>query len=416
MKIRIKSFYFFITFFILTLSNCAAYLGTFTQSLLEYFGYAFLLGGILISYYSSGPSHRKRNTTLWVALLFVLMVPGLLLQHLPFFKKATLLFTIIAIILVSTMSENFLPSFCTFRLMAYACLLGIFTSIIICIEHGVPLLRRASEATFGYSLYFNGGIRDKNVATMMIVIIISLYINYIETKHLKPLDVFTFIISIIVIVAANSRGAWIEFAIFILMLNYKHIEKITKSQRCFIVITALFVIIPIGFLFYNNIILKSGTFLYRHRGLINYLTTFRHDSYHMIFGNAEMAYGSGPDYATNIRSITGWDGTIENSWLNILIKSGVLGVIAYIIIFSRAIITALKCRNMKYKTIYLSVTIMLFVSSFVAIYIQTVHGLFGIYCYLIMAYFSGIIRKNNYFIRCNGRNVNFSLEYITNTL
>lgn len=399
MKINKNNLYLFITIFILTFSHCVAYVGTTKESLLENLGYVLLLGGILYSYYRSSLSYRIKNTFIMVVILVILMVPGIMLQNLPVKRKVTIIFTVLAIIIVSVMSEKFLSDFRKFRVMAYACLFGVIFSTLISVVHGVPVVRNTSEPMFGMIYYFNGGIRDKNVATMMIAIFMSLYIYSREMKKTRDIDRFVMIVSLAVLFLANSRGAWIEFAVFLIVLNLKQIGRIIKAHRGIVVLVLVLILIPVIIYLYNEYIMKSATYLYRYRGLTNYLAMFREDKFHMIFGNAELAYGSGLDYATAVRSVTGWNGTIENAWLNILIKSGVLGIIAYVILFARAIVTACRCRILWYKTIYLAITATLLVSSFVAIYIQTIHGLFGIYCYLLMAYYSGLIRENNYFKR-----------------
>ena len=397
MIVRQKDIYIFVTIFILTLSNCLAYVGTKIEPLLEYIGYFFLLSGILYSYFKTSIKYREKNTSIVVATLFILLVSGILVQRLTMMRKATLIFSVAAIIIVSVMSEGFLIDSRQFRVMAYACLTGVLVSIIACLIQGVPLTKETSEPTFGIVRFFTGGIRDKNIATMMLAIILSLYIYSKDRNGYKGIDIITSIIAIIMIIASSSRGAWIEVFVFLFMLNYKKISKITKAHRSIVVITLVLVIIPLVVVFFNKFILKSETYLFRYRGLTNYISMFGTDAFHMIFGNAELAYGTGEDYAIAIRSVTGWNGTIEIAWLNILIKNGLLGIVAYIIIFSRAIHTAIKCNCMTDKTIYLAITITMIVTSFVAIYIQTIHGLFGIYCYLIMAYYSGRIRRNRYF-------------------
>ncbi len=397
MKIKINELYIFITILLLTLSHCVAFVGTPVEAIIEYAGYILLLGGILLSYFRTSRTYRRKNTTKMVFLLLILMLPGILMQHLPTTRKMTIILTILAIIIVSVMSEKFLKNYHLFRVMAYACVVGIVMSMFISVISGVPIIRYTSEPVFGMIYYFNGGIRDKNVATMMIAIMISIYIDSHERNRFRNIDKLTIGISLIVLFVANSRGAWIEFVVFMLMLNYRKIENITKAHRGVFIVSVVLVITPLVVTFYNRFIMQSETYLFRYRGLMNYITKFAEDDFHMIFGNAEMAYGSGQDYAIAVRSVTGWNGTIENAWLNILIKSGILGIIGYIILFVRAIITAIRCENILYKTIYLSVTITLIVSSFAAIYIQTIHGLFGIYCYLIMAYYSGKIRENNYY-------------------
>ena len=397
MVIKKNEAYIFFTILILTLSNCVVLYSSSVGTMLEFLGYFLLLGGVLLSYFKTSFKYRKKNTSLIVGVLVVLNVPGILIQDIPTKRKLLVLFTILAIIIVSVMSEKFIVKAKMIRIMAYACLTGVVISTFLTIASGFPLFRPTSEPTLGYAYFFNAGIRDKNVATMMIAIIMSLYIYSKEKGYFKSIDKVVSVLSGIVMLLANSRGAWIEFFIFAVMLNYKEIGRIAKSHRKLVTIILIVLAVPFIIVFYNGFVMQSGTYLYRYRGLTNYIDHFGHDTKIIMFGNGKLAYGSGVDYAIAVRRVTGWNGTIENSWLNILIKSGVLGVIGYIILFVRALITAIRCDKMLYKSIYLAITVSLLVSSFVAIYIQTVHGLFGIYCYLIMGYFSGRIRENEYY-------------------
>ena len=397
MVIKKNEAYLFFTILLLTLSNCMALIAIGLGSALEYLGYLFLLGGVLFSYFKTSFKYRKKNTSLIVALMVALMVPGIMIQEITMKRKLIVLFTILAIIIVSVMSEKFITNVKMIRIMAYACLTGVIISTFLNLALGLPIFRPTSEPTLGYAYFFNGGIRDKNVATMMIAIIMSLYIYSKEKGYYKSIDKIVIGISGIVLLLANSRGAWIEFFLFVILLNYKEIGRIAKAHRKLVVVLLIILATPVAIAFYNGFVMKSETYLYRYRGLVNYLNHFGHDRDIIMFGNGKLAYGSGVDYAIAVRRVTGWNGTIENAWLNILIKSGILGVIGYIILFTRALITAIKCDKMLYKTIYLAITVSLLVSSFVAIYIQTIHGLFGIYCYLIMGFFSGRIRENNYY-------------------
>ena len=96
---------------------------------------------------------------------------------------------------------------------------------------------------------------------------------------------------------------------------------------------------------FNNIILRFSTYAYRFRGLLNYLNYYNGDSFHMILGNAESFYDKSNSYVMAVRSTTGYDGSLEMAWLNILIKSGLLGVLAYAFIFIRMFKLAVKAND-----------------------------------------------------------------------
>ena len=75
--------------------------------------------------------------------------------------------------MTSTMAENFIKNYRNIRSMAYGCIWGVITSMIICLACGEPLWGEAVEGTLGIYWFFNGGIRDKNIATLMLAMIIS---------------------------------------------------------------------------------------------------------------------------------------------------------------------------------------------------------------------------------------------------
>ena len=63
--------------------------------------------------------------------------------------------------------------------------------------------------------------------------------------------------------------------------------------------------------FYVNYAMNIDTYMYRIRGLLNYLDYYEEHIYYMVFGSAEMAYEKDVPYVDAIRSTVGWDGTLQ---------------------------------------------------------------------------------------------------------
>ncbi len=392
-KVPIFDMYLFTTIVLLTLSSCKAVIGTKMESALLYVGYLFLLGGIYISYLRLNRKYRKRFIDKFVLILTVLFSVGILAQNLTIKRKLILLFTMLAILMTSTMAENFIKNYRNIRSMAYGCIWGVITSMIICLACGEPLWGEAVEGTLGIYWFFNGGIRDKNIATIMLAMIISLYIYDKHYGEFRQLDRVMIVIGFLFILLSNSRGAWIHTFVFFVMMNCEKLYIIRKNQRKLFAVCITIAGLIMAYFLFNKVILQSSTYLFRYRGLTNYLSMFGSDGYHMWLGNAEIAYDKDLDYVNTIRSITGWNGSLEIAWLNILIKNGLLGVIGFIIIFFRFFNVALKSDNVLNQAFCISLTVMLIVTSLVATYIQTVHSLFGIYCYLLISFFIGMEHK-----------------------
>ena len=51
--------------------------------------------------------------------------------------------------------------------------------------------------------------------------------------------------------------------------------------------------------------------MYRVRGLANYIQYYQNDIFHLFFGNAETVYDKTNTYVMTVRSIVGWDGSLE---------------------------------------------------------------------------------------------------------
>ena len=83
-----------------------------------------------------------------------------------------------------------------------------------------------------------------------------------------------------------------------------------------------------------------------------------------------------------VRSTTGYDGSLEMAWLNILIKSGLLGVLAYAFIFIRMFKLAVKANDKVISVGIMAITITLLASSLVEAYIQSIHCIYGMMSYM----------------------------------
>lgn len=165
-------------------------------------------------------------------------------------------------------------------------------------------------------------------------------------------------------------------------------------RLCFLIIAfCIFVAVLFALVFYRFYALKSGSYLYRVQGLINYLNYYSNDLPHMLLGNSEMAFRDPSiDYASAVRSVIGWNGTVELSILSILIKNGIIGLCGYLLIYIRWFLISLKT-NFKIRNYYLAVYFTLIVSAFVENYITNMHVLFGLTGYLILSCFSSFICK-----------------------
>lgn len=390
-RISLHDLYLSFCVILITLASSRALTGN--DAILEYLGYGLIFLAIIRSYFQLSLQYRRKYIT-WIALLLaVLLSTGIILAQLSVTRKIITMATMLAAVMMAIVSENLIHEPKTIRNLAYACLWGVILSMVLCILSGVPFVERNVEGTFGIYWSFTGGIQFKNIATIMLAIIISLYIYRKETGIRHFSDSVISAVALLLIILAHSRGAWIHTVVFFTAVHYKDVKKIKKRQRALWVVVLACVAIAVAVLFFQKVAKQSSTYMFRYRGLMNYLDMFKNDTYHLWFGNAGIAYDKELNYVMTIRSITGFDGSLEIAWLNILIKNGLLGMLGFIIIFVRALVTTFRCDDYEIKTIYIAVIVTLLGTSFVADYIQSVHGIFGMYSYLLMAYLSGKIHR-----------------------
>ncbi|MCD8003154.1 MAG: hypothetical protein LUG88_04495 [Clostridia bacterium] len=386
LKIRINKFSPIpLSFYIITVSGSLYVTNAGLQIIFEYLGYGILLASIFI-HYLKAPARRRKHLNGYAFILLILFSIGILLQELVWTTKFTLLLTMLAIIFTYLLSEGIISSYKEIKTISYAVFTGVITSTVLALISGISITGSASEGIFGSSFSINGGILYKNYfAADMLAVYMGLFICSKFGYKSKTTDRLIMFLSVLCIILSGSRGAFVLFVVFLIVIEYDKIKMIKGKQRtAFIFILVIVCIIVFAFL-YRNIALNSSTYMYRIRGLLNYLDYSNGDLFHMVFGNAEMAYDQETSYVLTIRSIVGWDGSLEFAWLDILIKNGILGIVGFALIFIRSFKIALSTNNWKVKAILIAVTATCLCSSLVETYIQSIHAVFGIYCYMIMA-------------------------------
>lgn len=394
MKIKINSKKYILSFFffILTLAGSQFFSSRGLDSLLEYLCFGLLLISLAFHYYHLGRTYRIKYIIVPSMTVLLCLCIGLFLNDITWLRRFILFGTVFAIWACIFWGEAFLNSVRYLKSISYAVLLGVFISLILGITDGAKIIS-TNEGLLGYTYGFTGGINFKNYfAADMLVVFIGLYLYGRDIKR-RSIDMFFMAFSFIAICLSGSRGGLVLFLIFFVCINSDKIKKIDRNQRriFFGIILAAGIIVFV--ILYQRIALNSDTYMYRIRGLQNYWNYYLDDQFHLFFGNSENTYDQKLSYVFAVRTIVGWDGSLEFSWLDIIIKSGLLGVLGYMIVFFRYGFLVKKNNDWKIKSILFAVLATLLASSLVEAYIQSVHSLLGIYSYLVMSGLAGEYRK-----------------------
>lgn len=375
-----------IAIFIITVSESVFAVKLGLDAIIECLGYAILFYTIFNSITKTHKKQDKQKIICFSIVIFLLMSVGLFFQDITTKRLFTLLFTVFGILGASTLSFDYLKNTKIIRNSAYALLFGIIVSAFLGLLVGENIIVSVNkgEGIGGIPLAVSGGILYKNYfASDMLAIYWGLYF-YGKIEKTYKIDQLVKIIAFFLCILSNSRGGILLFIVFWLVTNYKIIYKLKKNQRMMVLMILFFFGVLVSINLYTNVILEVSTYAYRFRGMTNYIDYYKNDLFHLVFGNAESFYDKGKTYVMMVRSTTGYDGSLEMAWLNIIIKSGLLGIVGYILLFIRFFYMAKKTNNTTISMAIISISVTLLASSIVEAYIQSIHCIFGIYAYLLI--------------------------------
>lgn len=272
------------------------------------------------------------------------------------------------------------------------------TAVFACVANGIIGLATGTlglnwdpqEAILGF-VFLNGFSIKNYCGGVWLIILILLYIYYLKAGKDKTLkNRFKLAICFLIILLSGSKGAAALAVLFYCLINYEKWIGIIRSQRKLATIILGGIAVLVGIYLYNNVFINVTTYAYRMRGVTALIENFKADSKSMLFGLSNIAYGNSQfDYTTNMRNYFGWQASVEMAYVNIFIKYGVLGAIAFALIVKR-FFSGLPKLQPADKTIAFALISILLLSGFVETYMVTIHYVVGplLYCLL-----NGIINQ-----------------------
>ena len=358
----------------------------------SYFMYLACASIIIPIYYSFARKYDSKyfiSNLILTALLLILFCLGLSLQDLVIPQKISLMLSMFVMVTICVPADMYFCFPDDLAVVAKSIIIGILLCTILAVASGASLTTLAAEGV-GSSTGFNGGLQHKNYFSADICIaFICLNILYQFKKDTK--NILLQAIVLILIVASNVRAILLLLLLYLFIRSLYYIRAISVAAQGLIIIVLGVTGCLIGVYLFDSIALSSGSYQYRINGLMNYINYYRGDWYHLVFGNAEMAFReTGLGYTGNIRSVVGWDGTTELSFLSILVKNGLLGAIGYVIIGVRYLIYSIKENDGFRRNIYFALCGVGLGSMFVENYMVNMNVAFGPCLYLIL---SGLIHR-----------------------
>lgn len=391
MKIKLKkpSLIFLIMVFC-TIGNSGYFTGIGINTYFEYLGLALLLMEI----YSYTLLRIRVYWKHYVFLLIVLLLfcIGIFKQNIERSTLISLCLSMFILVSIAVLPYGHGKKSGCFRDIGLGILCGTFINTVIAIVMRTALVTGASEGLI-IELGFNAGFVHRNYfAYTMIVSFMALFIDQ-EFGEIKNKNKRLLVFVAFLMLLANSRGGIVIFSVFFFIANFSKIKMSKHNKQIwgiFIAVCAMLIIPPV----YTFLISHSENYSFRVNGLNNYFRVFQGDWKHLIYGNAEMAFRSRGSYDENIKSVIGYDGSTELVLLNVLIKNGLLGLLGYVLVFSRYFRHLKYEQSQKKKEIQMAIIIAFIVTSFVEAYIANINFACSVATYVMivllgdMAYFN----------------------------
>lgn len=374
LKKRLDSFFLIeIAFFLYIVGNSSLLNDYGLGSPIEYIGELLLL--LYITYRMIQANIKIFDISIFVLCSYLFSI-GIISQSLPFHTKFSLIISMVFIVMLAVFGKYSFDNPYYLISISKGLVYGLLFVFILGIVGGVSFQSLVAEDGLS-SIGFNGGMEHKNYFAISIYCCILLTIVFrcfIKKSIITPKHLFLLLIGLFFIIISSSRTVLILIALSYSIYILKYYSNYSSYQRAGLLIIFAGFIILIGIVFYYSYAIRSSTYGIRFRGLINYLNLYGNNPSIMWFGNAELGFSNPKiDYATAVRSVIGWDGTVELSLLSILIKTGLLGLVAYILILSRFIFMGLKAKSWLYKIAISMLIYPLICSAFVENYIANIH-------------------------------------------
>ena len=393
----------FLFFSIITLSGSKYLYDIGISHIFEYMAYSLYF--ISLFYLLKNDVKKHNNTHIvWFILATLIISIGVLVQDLSLTRKFTVLFTVSVFTSAVFLCDDYFDSFRKIRLASKAILLGSIAAFFIALITKYSVLELNTVNIFGSSYGFTGGIKYKNYfgANMVSVFVgFYLYNKYVEKSFF---DRIIMIICAFFVFLSNSRGAIFMLLAFLVFQNYKVLGSIVRYQRIFVVLVVSLLMIPIVIYGYNHYLINISTYSQRIRGLTNYLNTYGGQTRDLLFGVSDMLYDKNGGFVYQFRNLFGWNGTLEISWIMLLVRNGLFGIIGYFVMFLYCILRVVVVEEIEIKSAAIALLISILMSSLVEGYITSVHTPVGVYFILGI---SGICGSAEYFAKekIMGKNV-----------
>ena len=319
-----------------------------------YIGYGIMLiavvSNMVISVQERFQGRSLRFSLAEFLIILALLSAGIFLGQMSVALKIRLFLTQLVLATAMVYGKLFLREIEDARILGYGLFGGLLVVFLGSLLFGADFYSNVDEgATSILSSGFNGGMLHKNYfAITLFISIVCLHINWLLRKrHFIDLIVIGF--ELFLLLLSHARSSWILLAIYTVTCAVYVLLK-RRKEMAFRKYAAAFIVVMVAgaityAVLYSLFFARSMTYMARVNGLNNWIEYTKSNPIEYIIGNASVFFGSAESYYDHFRTITGYSGAVDMALVNILIKSGILGIMAYLIVLSIPILKAANASN-----------------------------------------------------------------------
>lgn len=367
-SVSIRDFSLFIAFFLIYIGQCDAvdqygsmltYVGLFIALLSSYVGFLRKINRI-----------RIIKDLSELLLLLALLSIGILRQNIIYTKKIILVLSYFITVSIFVFGGYWVKNIKAMRIASYGMLTALIFGIILSLITNNDIFMLTSEGILKIGL--TGGFGHKNsFSVSLLAIFTGFYLFYTGEEKNRKERLLLFALGVLIFLTA-SRTGWIMLLMMLMASNWKVINKVAPHTRFLFVILLLGGGIFVSMIFIHTIVMNSTTFSHRLHGIMSYLNLYGNDISKLMLGSGEIVYRDTNSYLNNLWKLVGGTGSFEMGFFQILVKNGLIGLLAYIFMLTKSIINLKKTKNIYVQSMVISIILPLFVSIFVEIYIAQI--------------------------------------------
>lgn len=382
--ISIQNFLIFIAFFLIYIGQCDAI--NQYSSMLTYAGLAIVLIISYVEFLRKKNRNRIIGNLSELLFLLILLSIGIMTQNIVYMKKIVLILSYFITVSVFVFGGYWLKDIKEMRIAVYGMGAALILGIILSLITNNNIFMLTSEGILKYG--FTGGFGHKNsFSVSLLTIFAGFYLYYIGEKKSRKTCLLLFALCVLIFFT-GSRTAWIMLFIMLASSNWKIINKVTPHTRFLLVTILIGGGILVSIIFVHTVVMNSTTFSHRFHGIMSYLNLYRDDISKLMLGNGEIVYRDNNNYFNNLWNLVGGNGSFEMGLFQIIVKNGLIGLLAYIYMLAKSIIYLKKTKNIYVQSMVLSMVLPFFISVFVEIYITQIIYPYTVFTWCIISCFN----------------------------